>query len=173
MLVQYVQLWDRLQGVHVSSSLSEKFVWRWSPDKQCSARSAYHAFFVGQCGLPGAKELRAPPSSKFFIWTALLACCWTSERLQRHGLRNSGSCALCHQALESIEHLLLNCVYAREVWFVLVCPTGCHQLCPVLEVSLVEWWLHRCKVVHSDCRKCFDGFVVLVTWHLSVIQHQI
>jgi hypothetical protein len=125
--------------------------------------------FVGQCGLPGAKELdkaKVPPSSKLFVWTALLSHCWTSERLQRHGLRNNGPCALCHQASESIEHLLLNCVYAREVWFTLLRRAGFHQLCPVMEVSLAEWWLRRRKSVQSDCRKGFDSFVVLVTWHL-------
>jgi hypothetical protein len=31
--------------------------------------------------------------------------------------QNNGMCALCSQARETIEHLLLYCIYSREVWF--------------------------------------------------------
>jgi hypothetical protein len=68
------------------------------------------------CRLWWPVKRSTPPSANFLVWATLLPRCWMSERLQRHGLRNSEPCVLCHQALESIEHLLLNCVYAREVW---------------------------------------------------------
>jgi hypothetical protein len=47
------------------------------------ASSAYRAFFIGQTGILGAKELhkvRVPPVSKIFVWLALLVRCWKSER---------------------------------------------------------------------------------------------
>jgi hypothetical protein len=142
---------------------------KWAADKQYSMRSTYRAFCIGQCGLPGAKELakaKAPPSVKFFVWTMLLPCCGTLEQLQWHGLQSSGQCALCRQVSESIEHLLLNCVYAREVWFALLHQASFQQLCPVLEISMVEWWLRQRKEAHADYRKGFDSLVVLVPWHL-------
>jgi hypothetical protein len=175
-LAQYIDLWGRLQGVHLNEAVPDKFIWKWSLNQQYSASSAYRAFFLGQCGLPGAKELaktRAPPSSKFFIWTALLGRCWTSDRLQRHGLQNNGPCVLCSQATETVEHLLLNCVYSREIWFTLLRRVGSQHLCPVQEDSLAEWWLRRRKLIHSDSRKCFDCFVVLVRvgfQHLCPVQ---
>jgi hypothetical protein len=43
MLQQYIRLWDRLQGVHVNSSRSDKFVWKWAPDKK----------ILGAFGVPG------------------------------------------------------------------------------------------------------------------------
>jgi hypothetical protein len=36
------------------------------------------------------------------MWLVLLGRCWTSERLQRHGLPNRGNCTLCSQ--ESLRH---------------------------------------------------------------------
>jgi hypothetical protein len=36
----------------------------------------------------GAKQDQS--ATKFFVWLALLGRCWTSDRLQRHHLRNSG-----------------------------------------------------------------------------------
>jgi hypothetical protein len=82
-LAQYVLLWIRLQNSALWDA-PDKFVWKWSANRQYSAASAYRAFFHGQCGLPGAKELskaRASPACKFFFWLAILGRCWTSSRL--------------------------------------------------------------------------------------------
>jgi hypothetical protein len=96
----------------------DKFLWKWTSSSCYSASLAYRAFFVGQTSILGAKELhkvRAPQVCKFFLWLALLGRWWTSERLQRHSLPNSGVCAFCAQRDETLSHLLLTCVYSREV----------------------------------------------------------
>jgi hypothetical protein len=62
----------------------------------------------------------------------------TSDRLQRHNLQNSGPCALCDQLQETIQHLIVGCVYAREVWFSLLRQSGREQLVPSVDSSLVE-----------------------------------
>ncbi|KAE8792878.1 Soluble starch synthase 3, chloroplastic/amyloplastic [Hordeum vulgare] len=38
------------------------------------------------------------------------------ERLARHDLPHSPACALCDQALESIQHLLIGCLFSCTVW---------------------------------------------------------
>jgi hypothetical protein len=101
--------------------------------------------------------VRVPPSCKFFVWLALLSRCWTFDRLQRHGLQNNGHCAICLQAYEAIQHLLLGCVYSREVWFHLLWSIGLHRLLPTPDADLAEWWLHH---------KRFDSLVILVWWSL-------
>jgi hypothetical protein len=58
----------------------------------------------------GQRKVKAPNEHHFFIWLAIQDRCWTSERLQRHGL-----CALCNQGVELISHLLFGCVL--EIWF--------------------------------------------------------
>jgi hypothetical protein len=77
-LGQYVSLWNRMQGVRLRHDVADKFLWKWSPDRQYSTASAYRAFFHGQCGIAGAKELgktAAPARCKFFLWLALLDRC--------------------------------------------------------------------------------------------------
>jgi hypothetical protein len=104
-LTQYVRLWIRLSQVQLVPSQPDKFLWKWTSNQCFSSASAYRAFFHGQCSIPGASILckaKAPPSCKFFVWLSLLGRCWTSERLERHGLPNNGPCALCGQASESI-----------------------------------------------------------------------
>uniref|UniRef100_A0A453F0W5 Reverse transcriptase zinc-binding domain-containing protein n=1 Tax=Aegilops tauschii subsp. strangulata TaxID=200361 RepID=A0A453F0W5_AEGTS len=42
--------------------------------------------------------------------------CWTSDRLARRGLQHQDVCPFCDQHDETINHLLVECVLAREVW---------------------------------------------------------
>jgi hypothetical protein len=60
-------------------------------------------------------KAKATPSSKFFIWLALLDRCWTRDRLLWHHLKDDGSCPLCSQVEEMIDHLLLGCCYTRAL----------------------------------------------------------
>jgi hypothetical protein len=108
-----------------------------------------------------AKELSkalSPFSSKFFFWLTLLGRCWTSECLQgRHSLPNSGPCALCSQADETLQHLLLlGCSFSREVWVILLHRVGFQFLTPVAESKVPDWWLLSRKRVPKDCRRGFD-----------------
>jgi hypothetical protein len=91
---------------------------------------------------------------------------WTSERLQRHGLQNSGPCALCSQAREDIHHFFLGCVYSREVWFHLLRRLGLQRLTPSSQRRLDDWWLRSRKLVTKSRRRGFDSMVVLVAWLL-------
>jgi hypothetical protein len=158
-----------MQGIQLDLGRDNKFVWKWTSNKQNSASSAYTTFFLGQSSIPGAKELykiAAPPRCKFFIWLALLDRCWTSERLQRHQLQNNGPCALCSQADESIDHLTISCVYSKEVWFRLLRAAGFQYLVPSGLPSIIDWWLLLRKRVHKSQRKGFDSLFALVTWSL-------
>jgi hypothetical protein len=168
-LAQYVALWEHMQGVHLSACVQDHFMWKLTTSQQYSVSSAYRAFFHGQCGLPGAQTLaktRAPGRCKFFIWLSLLDRCWTSVRLQCHNLQNSGPCILCSQAEESMEHLLVQCIYSREVWLLVLRVGGFKHIDPTQGASWLDWWLRRPKHVHKDHRKCFDSLVVFVDWRI-------
>jgi hypothetical protein len=62
-LRQYVDLWIRLQSVHLDEQSNDKFIWKWTVNQQYSASSAYRAFFLGQCSIPGAKVQILPMDS--------------------------------------------------------------------------------------------------------------
>jgi hypothetical protein len=92
-------------------------------------------------------KTKAPPSSKFFIWLALLDRCWTGERLLRHQMSNDATCALCAQENESISHLLLVC--------------KCFAPNPMM-----GWWTVSRKRLDKRRHRGFDSLVVLVWWFL-------
>jgi hypothetical protein len=168
-LAQYIQLWIKLSDVHLDASQQDKFVLRWTTHQQHSASSAYRAFFHGQCGIPGATvlcKMKAPPSCKFFIWLSLMGRCWTSERLQRHGLPDNGPCALCSQDSELIQHLLVACVFSREVWHRMFRNEHLQAIVPSASSSWPDWWLQAKEKgggKWSQSLRNFGGFVQLVT----------
>jgi hypothetical protein len=168
-LVQFVQLRQRLQNFVLHPSLQDRVVWKWCASGQYSCSSAYQAMFLGQTALAGAKELwkvKAPNEYRLFFWLVLHDRCWTSERLHRHGLRVSASCAFCCQHDESIHHLLLGCVYSREIWFKTLFRTGWQHLVPAPEDSMPSWWLLARKKVTKLRRKSFDSLCLLLSRQL-------
>ena len=57
-LLQYIQLWDRIRNIQLLENQEDRICWRWTPDKTFSTASAYLAFFNGQHPIEGAKVLR-------------------------------------------------------------------------------------------------------------------
>jgi hypothetical protein len=59
-----------------------------------------------------------PRKCKFFLWLAALQRCWTvdSRSAEKRGLPHPERCLFCDQDEESIDHLLVSCVFAREFW---------------------------------------------------------
>jgi hypothetical protein len=73
-LCQFLGVWELLRNGESDPLLSDRFIWKWSPDGKYSASSAYRAFFSGSMELRGAKELwrvKAPPRVKFFFLVGL------------------------------------------------------------------------------------------------------
>jgi hypothetical protein len=123
---------------------------------------------VQHAGSQGAKQskAKAPPHCKFFIWLVHLDRCWTSERLQRHNLQSNGPCALCSQEAGTIHHLLLSCIYAKEVWYKLLRRVGFWYLMPVQQPLMAGWWIQQWKRVAKELPKGLDTFVCLVCWSI-------
>ena len=113
------------------------------------------------------RKTRAPAKYKFFFWLVIHDRCWTATRRKKHGLQDDNLCAFCAQAPESIDHLLIQCPFSREVWFNLFCRIGWHSVSPTNQNSwVVDWWTLARKSIHKDERQCFDSMVTLMCWML-------
>jgi hypothetical protein len=53
---------------------------------------------------------------KTFIWLAISNKCWTTDRPKKRGLVFPVSCVLCDKDDETVQHILSNCVFARQFW---------------------------------------------------------
>jgi len=166
--VEVADLYDQLEQVQLHDT-PDTFTWSLSPDHAYSSASAYGAMFLGSSIPLGAKKIwrsPAPPKVHLFFWLVLHGRCWTADRRFRHGLQDSSTCVLCDQECETIDHILVGCVFSREVW--LRCSLWAHLQGSAFDPtsSAIETWLHTRKLFAKERRKGFDAFFFLVGWCL-------
>jgi hypothetical protein len=143
-LMQYLELRQRLQHRSVQPGMPDRFLWKWCSSGTYSSASFYRVLFLGQSTTLGAKELwhsMAPNKVRFFGWLAIHGRCWTADRRIRHGLQDDASCSLCSQEVETLDHLLLACVFSRDVWFQVLQRCGWELHVPMADDLFVHCWL--------------------------------
>lgn len=118
-LEEFLRLWTSLAEFELSEGVEDKVQLSWERNGSYSVRSAYAAKFMGRKLSPTAAftwKSRAPLRCRFFSWLAIRNHYWTSDRLAHRGLPHQDTCPFCNQHDETIQHLLIGCVSARQVW---------------------------------------------------------
>ena len=116
-------------------------------DKVCWQPSKAHIFQVksyydtltckGEGWFPWKSiwKAKVPPQVAFFTWTAALGKILTAENLRRRHITLVSWCCMCKANGESVDHLLLHCVYAKELWDLVLAMFG---MCWVMPCSVRE-----------------------------------
>jgi hypothetical protein len=77
------------------------------------------------------------------------------------------ACPLCDQSNETIQHILISCVFAREVWTSILSKFGLLPIAPLLDCThFSNWWSQSIKSVGKDMRKGLNSLIILVAWQL-------
>jgi hypothetical protein len=98
----------------------------------------------------------APPRCKYFIWLASLNRCWTADRLARRGMDHPDRCPLCDQQDETVQHILVACVFPRDVWFRTLSRLELQHLTPTSDAAVFqEWWGEAKRNVPKQKKKMF------------------
>ena len=85
----------------------------------------------------------------------------------RHGLQEEmSSCFTCLQEFDTIEHVLVQCVFAREVWYRCFDAAGVQVAVPGTADGFAAWWLAVRKGFSKNNKRTFDTFVILIAWSL-------
>jgi hypothetical protein len=101
------------------------------------------------------------------MWLAAHNKCWTADRLAKRGLAHPDYCPLCDQEEETINHLLLSCVFSRQIWFYVLEKFGLQALAPQPdEHSFKEWWDQVSRNVPDHVSKGLNSIVILAAWSL-------
>jgi hypothetical protein len=130
--------------IELQPEVKDKHVWRLASNGQYSAKSAYEGLWLGSIPLRSWDKIWKswmPPKCRFFLWLVAHNRCWTAERLARRGLPHPERCPLSDQASETINHLLMGCIFTREFWFRFLSQVGLQSLSPQpTELSFLDWW---------------------------------
>jgi hypothetical protein len=165
--IEYLQIWHQTTNVHLTD-VPDQLVWRWQSDGKFSVRSAYLALHHGANPIPGCIliwEIWAPLRVKFFLWLALRRRHWTADRRRRHGLDAHDLCLLCGQEPESMDHIVVDCSFSRQLWFKAAHALGVH-LPQNPAGSLLEWWSQWRSLWTGDMRKGADTLFALLAWEI-------
>jgi hypothetical protein len=118
-------------------SPEDKLIWHWEKDGDYSVRSTYH-LLKDQCNPNLAesssshlkqlwKEIwKAPVSNKIktFLWRLSKNILPIRENLLKKGILLDPIYPICHNEVESMDHLFLFCDFAKVTWF--SSPLGAH-----------------------------------------------
>jgi hypothetical protein len=75
------------------------------------------------------------------LWLADLDRCWTAERLAPRGLPRHAVSPLYDQAIKSIQHLLVECSFTRQIWHETIAWLRLPCSAPTTTTtSLLDWW---------------------------------
>jgi hypothetical protein len=104
-------------GVQLQPGTPDKHFWRLSSG-QYSVKSGYDAIMQGSITFERWERIWstwAPSKCVFFIWLVAHNRCGPADRLQRRSLPHHEACVLCDQAPETLDHLLMSCVFFEAV----------------------------------------------------------
>lgn len=92
--------------------------------------------------------------------------CWTADWLSPRGLPHPESCPLCDQEQETIQHILVYCVFARQFWFLLLQRVGLAiPSSQTTGTSFDVWW---CRVSSAVIGPVQKSERTKLSYHLSV-----
>jgi hypothetical protein len=77
-------------------------------------------------------RVKAPTRVAFFVWSAALGKILTHDNLRKRNVIVIECCCLSKKSGESIDHLLLHCEIARDLWSYILILFGvglCHERC--------------------------------------------
>jgi hypothetical protein len=132
-MVEYLQLWEVLLNVELQSGHQDTHFWRFTANKQYSAKAKYEGLFWGSIEFEHYERVWktwALAKYRYFLWLVTQRKCWTVDRLARHGLDHPEKCLLCDQEEETMDHLLSSCVFSRQFWFKFLQKVTLHDLTP-------------------------------------------
>jgi hypothetical protein len=141
-------LWTEIQATPTNSNIADQFSWP-SPSKVYTAKSTYDRLAIGVRRFPvssGIWKSKASPRCKDFMWRTMHDRLWTSDRRFWHGLQDHMStCFVYLQEEDTTNHVLLQCVTAREVWHICRENFELNIEEPTPHSVFQDWWSNERK----------------------------
>ena len=101
---------------------SEKDKWGWGPTRAYTSVKGYELMQTHRDRIHPAKfwkevwDPMALPKVNFFFWTLMHRKILTGENLMKRNIAGPHRCTLCKEAMETMDHLFVECPYANRVW---------------------------------------------------------
>ena len=98
----------------------------------------------------------------FHAWLAIRDRCWTADRPLQRGLQSHTLCPMCLAENETMNHLNLQCSFARAVWGGLIQRLGVTLPIPDRQDQLALWWPGAVRQLSSRDQRTANSLIMLV-----------
>jgi len=108
-------------------------------------------------------KVETAPKIRVFLWKALKGALAVHDRLRSRGLKVTDGCLFCDEEIETINHILFLCPFARQVWALSNIPS------PILGYGNSEFQnLHYLLSLKSCEATCFESNSAFpwTLWHI-------
>jgi hypothetical protein len=150
------------------TEVEDSRIWRLATKGQYSAKSSYDSLFLGATLFKSYERIWkswAPPKCWLFLWLAAHKRCWTSDCLAKHGLPHLDKCPMCDQYDETIDHLLVACMFTRQFWYHMLRQVDLHSFTPQPTYSIFDiWWEGVAAATSGLTKKGLNSLIILEPW---------
>jgi hypothetical protein len=146
---QCLTLWEAVETVERDDSRPDQISWKGAGSGVYTAKSTYEMLCQGSVRWSMSRPVWgsfAPMKCTIFAWLALKYRLWTSDRRARHGLQElPDACYTCLQDKDNVDHMLVLCPYARQVWSRVLHSAELRITDPGFTGNLERWWTEALK----------------------------
>ncbi|PNT66612.1 hypothetical protein BRADI_3g14784v3, partial [Brachypodium distachyon] len=142
-LDDFVQLWDCLQTIHLSSE-SDRISWKWTPSGIYSAASAYRAQFHDSFPTFSVAKIwkaQTEPKCRFFAWTLL-----------------------CRTHPETILHICRDCSFSSEVFGFIHAWSQHTPMVDITSRSVNDHWDAHIFGISKKEKRMMSGRLIYSWW---------
>ena len=129
------EAFDRFMGLVYSLTVRgfgpNKVCWKLARNRVFEVRGYYSSFYPPTfVSFPWRMiwQLKVPPRVAFFSWSVSLGKILTIDNLRKRRVIVLDWHYMCKRCGESVDHLLLHCSIAWELWSLVFCLFGIHRL---------------------------------------------
>jgi hypothetical protein len=153
-----------LYSTHIHRGSLDSIVWNLSTCETFEVRSFYSAMIQPSHSFPWKSVWKAKVPSRvaFFLWTATLGKILTIDNLRKRRVIIMDWCCMCKTSGESVNHLLLHCPVAGDLWNMIFSIFGVPWIMPRSVADLLYYWNGR--LGRSEAGKIWRAMPHCIMW---------
>lgn len=167
-MAELVGLWGLINEVSLNDQ-EDKIKWRWTPDGNYSAKSAYKIQLRGSYCTFDSNAIWgawAEGKHRLFAWLLVQSKVLTADKLLARNWPCNPLCSLCDQVQETAQHSALHCVFAKEVWLLVANWTNGLVQVPKDGIHIEDWWNSELSGLPKQMKRNKAAAIIYTVWNV-------